>query len=189
MRSHACLAFAVAICAAPLAHAAAPPTWIVDKAASKLAFTSSFGGIGFDGSFRTWDAQIAFDPKALATSKVVVSIDTKSVTTGNGERDEALPTADWFSVAKYPKATFQATKFTALGGNKYQAAGTLTLRGVSAPVNLPFTLVIAGGKATMDGVATVNRGQFGVGQGQFKGGDTVPLPVTVKVHVVATQGK
>jgi len=163
----------------------APAAWTVDKAASRLGFKSSFGGEKFDGTFRRWDAQIAFDPKALAASKVVVSIDMTSAATGDESRDEALPTDDWLAAKKFPRATFTTTSIKDLGGGRYQAAGALAIRGVSKPIVLPFTLQITGQQAKMAGSVTINRGVFGVGQGQFKSAETVPMEVVVNVSLQA----
>ena len=105
--------------------------WTVDKAASRVGFEAAMNGEGFTGTFKRYDAQISFDPKDLKGSKAVVSIDMTSAFTNEQTRDESLPTADWFNAAKFPRATFVTTGFTALGGGKYQAAGDLTLKGVS----------------------------------------------------------
>jgi polyisoprenoid-binding protein YceI len=164
---------------------AAPPGWTVDKAASKLGFKSSFSGMPFEGGFRQWDAQIAFDPKDLAGSKVNVVIQMASATTGDTSRDQSLPSDDWFATSQFPRATFTSTSFRSLGGDRYQAAGTLTIRGKSVPVVLPFTLDIAGDVARMNGQVAINRTAFGVGQGEFETGDSVPLEVTVLVSITA----
>src|SRR5271156_1664373 len=60
------LAPAAAIPLAPALALAAPATWAVDKAASKLPFSSSVSGQAFTGRFARWDAAIHFDPKDLA---------------------------------------------------------------------------------------------------------------------------
>ena len=122
---------------------AAPPSWTVDHAASNLGFKSSFNGMDFEGRFKRWDAQIAFDPKDLAGSRVNATIDMASATTGDSSRDSSLPSDDWFATNQYPKATFTAAGFKSLGGDRYEANGTLTIRGVSKPVALPFTLSLA----------------------------------------------
>ncbi|MEO6340094.1 MAG: YceI family protein [Caulobacteraceae bacterium] len=177
--------------AAPAKPAAAPAAkggvakWNVDKAASKLGFKSTFSGTAFEGAFKTWTADIAFDPKNLAASKAVVSVDLVSAATGDESRDESLPTDDWFATGKFPKATFTTTAIKDMGGGKYQAAANLNLRGVVKPVTLNFTLAITGDTAKMNGTATVDRSQFGVGQGQWKAADTVPFPVTVVVNITA----
>lgn len=180
----------IALClltAAAPAMAAAPtaPAWTVDKAASKLSFRGAMNGATFDGVFRRWDAQINFDPQALASSRAVVTIDAASAVTGDETRDESLPTADWFSTKAYPKATFVSRQFKDLGGGRYQAIGDLTLRGVSKPIILPFTLVITGAQARMNATITLDRTVFGVGQGQWKSGDTVASKVTVNVALLA----
>ena len=83
------------VCLAGAPAAAAPaPAWTVDKAASKIAFASTFGGQGFNGGFARWDAQIRFDPNNLAGSSAVVTIDTASAWSGDKDRDAAMKEPD-----------------------------------------------------------------------------------------------
>jgi polyisoprenoid-binding protein YceI len=168
--------------------AAPPPTWAVDKAGSKISFASSFGGEAFTGTFRAWDAQIAFDPKT-ATGHVSVRIQTGSAVTGNADRDQALPGAPWFASGKYPTANFEASSFKNLGGGRYEAAGTLSVKGVTKPLTLPFTLAITGDTARMTASVGVNRLAFGVGTGEWAATDVIPNPATVTIVVVARRQK
>jgi polyisoprenoid-binding protein YceI len=41
----------------------------------------------------------------------------------------------------------------------------------------------------MDGQLVIDRSQFGVGQGQWKAGDAVKLPVTVTVKLQAVRAR
>ncbi|NBB15948.1 polyisoprenoid-binding protein [Caulobacter sp. SLTY] len=182
-------ALAVLFLAALPAAAAPAPAWTVDKAASKIGFSSSFDGEGFNGAFARWDAQIRFDPANLAGSSAVVTIDTASVFTGNGDRDANLKEPKWFSSKAHPKAVYRTTGFKALGGGRYQATGTLTLRGQSKPLTLPFTLVITGDQAKMNARISLSRLAFGVGQDEWKKIDVIPDPVTVTVQVTARRAK
>lgn len=182
MRAFALAAAAVLIAAPALA---SPPAWTVDKAASKLTFTSSVSGAAFTGTFRTWDAVIHFDPKDLAHSDVTATIDVASAFTGNGDRDAEMPDQDWFWTSHFPKATFVARSFSATGPGRYQAAGVLTLRGVSKPLTLPFALSITGKTAKMNAEVSLNRLAFGVGQGEWSAVDTVPAAVRVDVALSA----
>jgi polyisoprenoid-binding protein YceI len=159
--------------------------WAVNPAASTLGFASSFSGTAFQGTFRRWNADIAFDPKNLAASKATVTIDMTSAVTGDASRDESLPTDDWLASGKFKTATFTTTSIKDLGGGKYQAPANLTIRGVTKPVVLNFTVAITGDQAKMNGTAVINRSQFGVGQGQWAGADTVPYNVTVNVNIAA----
>jgi polyisoprenoid-binding protein YceI len=180
------LLFAAALAMISGAALAAPaPAWTVDAANSKLGFKGAMNGDAFNGVFRRWSAQIAFDPKNLAGSKAVVSVDVASAATGDADRDQAMPGADWFSAKTQPKATFAAASFKDLGGGRYQAVGNLTLRGVTRPLVLPFTLAISGDTARMNGSVVLNRTAFGIGQGQWKTGDVVATEVTVNVALTA----
>jgi polyisoprenoid-binding protein YceI len=181
----AALALSATVISAP-AHAGAP-TWNVNKGSSHLGFGVAVNNQGVKGEFRRWDAQIAFDPKALGQSRVAATIEMGSAVTGEATRDQSLPTADWFNVAAFPRATFVATNFKDLGGGRYQAMGDLTIRGVRRPVVLPFTLKINGNSAQMQGSLTINRGMFGVGQGQWKGTEMVAANVQINVSLNATR--
>jgi polyisoprenoid-binding protein YceI len=184
------LAMGLAVAALSTAAAqAAPAKWAVDAAGSRLSFASKYSGDAFTGSFRRWTADIAFDPAQLPASKIVVSVDMSSVTTGDADRDETLPTGEWFDTKKFPRATFTSTAIKAAGPGRYTATGTLNMKGVTRPATLNFGLKITGDKAESIGQLTLDRSQFGVGQGQFKGGETIPLAVTVNTAIRATRIK
>jgi polyisoprenoid-binding protein YceI len=180
---------AATACAMALPAAAAPPTWVVQRPASTIGFTGSMNGQAFNGSFGQWNAQIAFDPKDLAGSHIAVTIDTASARTGDETRDEALPTPDWFNAKAFARATFVSRTITAAGPGRYVAQGDLTIRNVTRPVSLPFTLAITGDTAKAAGSLAIDRSAFGVGQGQWKTGEAVGLKVQVNVSVTAGRGK
>jgi len=181
----AAITAAVLSLSAAAVSAPAPAAWTVDKAASSLRFTSSMAGESFTGAFRRWDAAIRFDPANLAASSVAADIDMASAVTGNPDRDQALPTATFFDAPAHPHATFVVHGFTALGGGRFQTAGVLTLRGVSKPLTLPFTLSVTGAQARMTGAVAINRLAFGVGQGEWQATDAIPATVTVSIALSA----
>lgn len=183
------LVFALTFSALAGGAAAAPaPAWTVDRAASSVRFASSFNGTPFSGGFARWSADIRFDPANLAASSVTAVIDVASAATGDADRDQALPTADFFSAAAFPRAVFAAHSFRALGAGRYQALGTLTLRGVSRPLTLPFTLAIKGHEAHMAANVTLDRLAFGVGQKEWRATATVPAAVNVAIAIAARRG-
>lgn len=168
--------------AAPLAASARP--YAVDPANSKISFTGTFDGRPFNGVFQKWDAQIDFDPGRLAQSKATVVIQTGSVRTGTAEYDQTMGQPAWFNVRQFPTAKFVASSFRKTGANSYEASGALTIRNVTRPVVLPFTLQQQGPHTRMRGDLTVDRTQFGIGAGEFSG--DAPLAKAVKVHVDLT---
>lgn len=176
---------------APLVLALAVPgiasaaDYAVQPASSKLGFTSSFQGQSFDGTFNKWTAAISYDAAKLATSKFDVDVDLASVKTGDNDRDGALPGADFFNVAKYPKAHFVTTGFRQ-NGAQVVADGNLTLRGVTKPVSLNVTFKPQGTGATLDVSGSVKRLDFGVGGGDYADTSVIAADVKINAHLVLT---
>lgn len=183
MKFFAIAALAVLLLASP-ANAA---DWIIQPAQSQLGFSGTQTGAPFKGSFAKWTGQITYDPANPAAAHVKITVDTASAATGDTQRDGALPGADWFDVTAFPQAVFEATGFVAKGGNNFVADGTLTIRGIAKKLSLPFTLTIAGKKATAIGQVILLRTDYGVGQGVWTTGDYVGLNVDVTFTLVATQ--
>jgi len=163
--------------------------WIIDKGKSSLSFKAKQYGQYFDGNF-SFDGQIFFDPKKLDKSKVRIYIDMNSIKTGSLDRDNQAKSKDWFDVATYPNAIFEADKFIKrdVDGN-YIAKGNLTLRGVTLPVELPFNLEIKEGdsgkiSAVMKSEIELGRLNFGVGQGQWSNGDAISDKVSINIDLL-----
>lgn len=171
--------------AAEEAAEAEPRNWVVGKG-GMLAFSARWNGEAVDGRFARWTADIRFAPEALDASKIDVSIDLTSADTGDAQRDGTLTGSDFFDTGRFAKATYRASKFKALGGNRFRADGTLTLRGVSKSVPLNFTLDITGDKARARGSATIDRTSFGIGQGDYAGTSEIAAPVAVSFDFQAT---
>lgn len=161
--------------------------WNVDTAHSKLGFTVSWAKQPYAATFQTWKANVAFDPANLAASKADVAVAIASETSGDEDTDGNVKGGIGFDAAKFPTAHFVTTGFTHKSGNDYVAQGMLTLKGVTKPVTLPFTLTIDGKKAHMVGSAVVMRNQFGVGSGEWAVPDTVAWDVKVNIDITATQ--
>ncbi|MGY2046833.1 YceI family protein [Methylobacterium sp. JK268] len=174
----------------PALLAAAPPAaaaeWVADPARSRLGFSGVQVGAPFSGRFERFSARITFDPAAPQAGHATVRIDLASARTGDVQRDEALPQKEWFDVAGAAEARFEATRFADKGGGDYEALGTLTIRGISQPVTVPFHLTLDGAEARAKGHLSLVRTAFGVGQGAWASGQWVALDVGVDIDLVAT---
>lgn len=159
--------------------------WIIDPAGSRLGFRGTQMGSAFEGEFERFTADITFDPADPAGGRAVVVIDIGSAVTGDSQKDTAMPQADWFDAGTFPEARFVAEDFRRTGEDSYVAEGTLTIRGVTRPVTLPFTLSPEDGATRAKGTVQLIRTDFGVGQGQFTTGDWVALEVDVIVDLLA----
>jgi len=176
--------------AAMVLFAAAPAQaalWTVDAAHSKLGFSVIWAKQPFSANFKSWKANIDFDPANLTASKADVTIAIGSMTSGDAETDASIKGDVGFGADKFPTAHFVTTGFTHKSGNNYIAQGTLTLKGVTKPITLPFSLTLNGKSAHMVGTADIMRNQFGVGTGQWAAPDPVALNVEVNIDLTATR--
>lgn len=163
-------------------------TWNVDHGKSRLGFSVVWSGEALNATFKSWKAQIAFDPADLAHSRAVVTIDLGSEDSGSPDNDDGLKGAEGFAITQFPSAKFETTGFTPKGGNAYQATGQLSLHGVTKPVVLAFNLTFHGNTAHMVGKATVSRIDFGLGAGGEWAGETpVAHAVIITMDLTATK--
>lgn len=183
--------FALAIAAAAVLGAlpgrAVAAPWTVDPAKSTITFAGTAAGQPFSGTFERFAATIDFDPAKPAEGHASVTVDTGSASTGDAQKDDLIPGADFFNVPAFPKAVFEATSFKALGGDRFEAEGTLTIRDVSKPVVLPFTFTPSGEAAHAVGTVQLLRQAFGVGQGAWAADDNVAFAVDVTIDIAATK--
>ena len=100
-----------------------------------------WGVIREEGSFRDFNAQIAFDRKNPAKSTVAFEVKTASVDTKNDSRDGTLRSEHFLHVAKYPKLTFRSVKVEPKGKNLANVTGDLTIRGVTKRITVPVRLI------------------------------------------------
>lgn len=180
------VAFAALIAGAAPAWAA-PPHWNVDRAKSKLGFTVQWSGEPFTATFKTWNADIAFDLADLPHSKAVVTIDLASEGSDFPDNDEGLKGPQGFDASKFPSAKFETTRITHGAGSSYTALGTLNLHGVTKPATLQFNLAVNGNTAHMVGKAQLMRPDFGLAAGAFASENPIAHAVTVTVDLTATK--
>lgn len=155
----------------------------VQAPGSALTFASRYEGETFTGRFPGFVTRFTFDPAQLATAKLDVTIPLATAGTGNSDYDSELRGRAFFDAARFPQARYVATRFRALGGNRYAADGVLSLRGVSKPVTLSFSWT-PGAKPVLAGKATVKRLDFGVGDGDWADTDLLPNEVAVSTKVI-----
>jgi cytochrome b561 len=159
--------------------------WEVDLAASEIAFAGTHEGNDFAGSFRRWNADIAFNPDAPETLKADVEVDTASALTGTKLYDDSLRQSEWFSVKNHPVArvTLRGARASATG---FVADAVLSIKGVEVTVPFTFVLNPDGARTVMTGEATLSRKALNLGMESDPTADWVGDAVTVRVRVTAT---
>jgi len=178
---------AVALFATPSASLPEAVSYKIDPVHSNVIFRiKHMGASNFYGRFNSVNGE--FTVVDGGTGSVSVTIDAASVDTHDAKRDGHLKSGDFFSVEEFPEITFKSDALKHLGGAKYEAKGTLTLRGVSKEVTFEVEKVGEGemkGKKLIgfEGTLTINRSDYGMKYGLGGPlGDEVKLIISVEAQ-------
>lgn len=153
---------------------------------SSVGFAYSQMGVPLDGKFGKFDAQLAFDPAKPSKAQAKIVIDIASIDTGSDEANEEVVGKLWFDTANHAEATFVASGMKALGGNRYEASGKLTIKGRTHDVIVPVVFSSAGARGQFDGVLNIQRLDYAIGEGMWADVSTVANEIQIKFHFVVT---
>lgn len=174
--------FFAALLAGP---AAAVEYTAVQPDKSALTFTAKQMGVPVDGKFGRFSTQIAFDPARLPAARATIEIQLASIDAGSQEANDEVVGKQWFDVRNFPTARFVSTGVRALGGNRFEVAGQLTMKGRSREVAAPFTFQPRGELAQFEGSFTIRRADFGIGEGVWADFGTVANDIQIRFRFVA----
>lgn len=153
--------------------------------ASRLAFAYTQMGVGMEGQFRKFSAQLVFDPAQAATAKAQFEVDLASIDTGTTDVDQEVLGKAWFNTKEHPTAKFVSSRIKALGANRYEVTGKLTIKGRTRDVTAPFTFAAQGNTGVFDGAFTLKRLDYAIGEGAWADVSAVADEIQIKVHLVA----
>lgn len=136
--------------------------WAVTSGSLEIDITQF--GAPVSGAFEDWTAQISFEENTEDGRHGDVTVDVAIGSLKLGSVTQQAMGNDFFAVSDFPTATFQAEIFAdPSGDSQYVAEGSLTLKGVTVPVTLPFLLELDQNKASMQGGLALDRQDFGIG--------------------------
>ncbi|MGH9501734.1 MAG: YceI family protein [Terriglobales bacterium] len=145
-------------------------TWNIDPVHSHAEFKVRHMMISnVKGEFKGIAGGLKLNSADLAKSGVDISIDAATVSTGDGQRDAHLKSADFFDAEKFPALTFKSNRVSKNKDGVLTVAGDLSIHGVtrnvvlevegpSAPVKDPWGNTRIGASAT----TRINRKDFGL---------------------------
>ena len=133
------LALGAAAAAAPLTFDFKDP-----KGVNNAVFKLDAPLEAINGSANGVSGTVTFDPANPAATMGRIMIATASMHVPNAMMKDHLQSEQWMDVAKFPEITFQAKQLknvkTAGDTTTADAAGTLTIRGVTKDVTIPVKL-------------------------------------------------
>ncbi len=149
-------------------------------ASSSVTFRYSQMGVGMDGSFKKFSADLQLDPSKPESARARIVIDLSSIDTGSSEADEEVVGKSWFDVAGYPTATFVLETLKQTAPGQLEAAGKLTLKGRTRDIKAPLKLSPRG---VLTGYFVIRRTDYGIGDGMWSKFDVVANDVTVNLSL------
>ena len=156
-----------AVCALFVGSTAFAESIVADR--SEIGFTVKQMGVNFDGRFRKWKADVVFQPDALASN--------------DSEAEARSPR--WFDTGKFPVARFTSTSIKGVGGDRYDVAGKLSLKGVTRDYVVPIAVKTdASGTRIVEGTFSLNRRDYRIGEGEWADPAIVGDNIQVRVRVV-----
>ncbi|HEV2369202.1 MAG TPA: YceI family protein [Acidimicrobiales bacterium] len=168
----------------------------IDAAHSRLGFVARHAMVTkVRGQFGDVDGQLYLDVEDPTRSTAEVTVQMKSISTGNDQRDEHLRSPDFFHVDEHPVMTFKSTKAESTGDDTYRLTGDLTIKGVSRPVT--FDIEHTGAtkdpwgnlRVGFEGKATINRKDWGLAWNAVleAGGVMVSDKITIELDIAAVR--
>jgi polyisoprenoid-binding protein YceI len=155
-----------------------PGTTAVDDLAGDYSLDVTHTRIGFSarhamvttvrGAFAEFEGTARIDTARPEDSSAKVNIKAASISTGNGDRDAHLRSADFLDVETFPELTFVATGVSRLDAATWAVTGDLTIKGVTNPVTVEFEATgsardpFGNLRVGFEGAATINRKDWGL---------------------------
>ena len=153
---------------------------------SALSFVSKQMNVPVEGQFKSFRSKIAFDPAKPAAARAELEIDLASIDAGSKDANDEVAGKAWFNTKEFPVAKFVAGSVKPLGGNRFELAGKMTIKGRTQDLATPVTLRQEGNSASFEGSLVLKRADYGIGEGVWADFGTVANEIQVKFRLVAT---
>lgn len=169
------------LCSQLLSQFSTATEWRSDPAHSELAYSVNFEQLPINGQFKR------FSVDYIAAQQLRVVVDITSVDMGNSDINEAIRDVDWFDIESHSQAIFLSDEIKTLSDAEFNtefntefiAKGSLQLKGISRPVNVPFSWQPSADSAAMTGKLTLRRSDFAIGSPEWASGDQIGIDVDV----------
>lgn len=154
--------------------------WKIETEQSRVKFIMQAHGQELIGKFDGVKGEVVFDTANLSRSFFNCNISVATISTGNEIRDEHLQDTEFFGASEFPVINFTSAKISPTEAG-YKAEGTLSAKGISKQIEIPFTF--SGDQATgvFKGSFSMKRSDFGIGQPDAELGDEVVINLEVPV--------
>ena len=174
-------------------------TWVIDPAHTVSGFTVKHMMItNVTGVFEVTKGTIEYKPGEAGSVKADITIESKSVNTRIGRRDDDLRSDNFFSAEKFPTLTFRSRRVQNVRAEGFDLVGDLTIRDVTREVVLrvegpsaPIRDQQGNRRVGANATPAINRKDFGIlyNRAIEAGGVVVGDEVKINLEVEAIEKK
>jgi polyisoprenoid-binding protein YceI len=149
--------------ATPVTQPTGGATYVIDTTKSKVGWIGAKITRRHEGGFHKFSGVVTADGDQV--TGVQVDVDPSTIYTDEEKLIEHLKSPDFFDVAKFPKAAFEASRFVrvdSVPGATHMVTGNLTMHGVTHGVTFPATIKVDGNTVTARADFKISRKDWGV---------------------------
>jgi polyisoprenoid-binding protein YceI len=169
-------------------------TYALDPSHTRLGFVTRHAMITkVRGSFDTFEGSGVIDGEDVAKSHATVTIQSASINTNNGDRDNHLRSGDFFGAETYPTITFTSTAVALKDESTFEVTGDLAIKDTTRPVTIALEFT---GAATdpfgnqrigLEGSTVISRADWGItwNAALEAGGVLVSDKITLELEISA----
>jgi polyisoprenoid-binding protein YceI len=151
----------------------------LDGKNTKIEFVGTKPGGKHEGGFKALSGTASVTGTDATTLKLDVEIDTNSLYSDTPKLTTHLKSADFFSVANYPKAKFVVTKVEK-AAQGYTITGDFTLLAKTKSISFPANISAGANGLGIASEFTINRQDYGMSFGTGKVNNEVKIKVAIK---------
>lgn len=107
-----------------------------DNSQTSVGFACNAGLVSVTGRFKEVQGIVEIDENALGRSKVLATIASGSLTTGQATLDSQLKGRSFFDASAHPTIVFQSSAVSGVQVSQSRIMGDLTIKGVTRAVTL-----------------------------------------------------
>ncbi len=156
----------------------------VDAQKSKVTATFKQEGVPVEAPFLKFSGRIVYDPKNAGASTAALDVDTGSFDIGDEAYNAEARKKEWFDSGSFPKASFRSTAIKPGAAGKFDATGTLTVKGKVLTITVPISVQTTAGGSAFDGSFVMSRKAFGIGGPAWD--EVLDDKVNVRFHLIST---
>ena len=154
----------------------------LDVTKSTIVATFRQESVPVEAPFRKFSGHILYDASKFVAASANLDVETGSLDIGDPAYNAEIRKRAWFDSVSFPLATFRSTAVKAISATRFEATGTLSIKGKVLTITVPVAVSAGATGTAFDGTLPVSRQAFGIGDPSWN--DVIEDKVNVRFHLV-----